>query len=115
VGGGAAVQPEFTIYFEYDSFNIPDRGRAIVNDHAQRLLRESTRSVVVRGHTDERGSREYNMALGQRRAESVKEALASQGLDPTRIETISFGEEKPQVEGTSEAAFAKNRRAEIVY
>lgn len=111
----ATLPAEKTIYFSYDSFTISDSDRAIVDAHARALLNDSNRRVTIQGHTDERGSREYNLALGQKRAEAVKQSLASKGVQPTQIEAISFGEEKPQVEGTSEAAFSKNRRAELVY
>ena len=111
----ATLPAEKTIYFSYDSFTISDNHRAIVDAHARALLNDSNRRVTIQGHTDERGSREYNLALGQKRAEAVKQSLASKGVQPTQIEAISFGEEKPQVEGTSEAAFSKNRRAELVY
>ncbi|MGI9134044.1 MAG: OmpA family protein, partial [Rhodoferax sp.] len=71
--------------------------------------------VAIEGHTDERGGREYNIALGQKRAEAVRRALSMQGVDENQIEAVSFGKEKPAVQGSTEAAMEKNRRAEIVY
>jgi peptidoglycan-associated lipoprotein len=71
--------------------------------------------MIIQGNTDERGSREYNLALGQRRADSVKQMMTVLGAEAPRVESVSFGEEKPRAQGTTEAAFAENRRADIVY
>jgi peptidoglycan-associated lipoprotein len=104
-----------SIYFDFDSFTIKDEFRPIVEAHAKYLVSNKVRKVVVQGNTDERGSREYNLALGQKRAEAVRRSLTSLGVADAQIEAVSFGEEKPKSTGTDEAAFAENRRADIVY
>lgn len=103
------------IYFDYDSFVIKGEGQATVEAHARFLNANKTRKVVVEGNTDERGGREYNLALGQKRAEAVRRALALLGAGDAQVEAVSFGKEKPAVAGTSEEAYAKNRRAELNY
>lgn len=104
-----------SVYFDFDSFTIKDEFRPIVEAHAKYLVSNKVRKVVVQGNTDERGSREYNLALGQKRAEAVRRALTSLGVADAQIEAVSFGEEKPKSTGADEAAFAENRRADIVY
>lgn len=104
-----------TIFFDYDSFTIRDEFRAVVEAHAQYLTANPGRSVVLQGNTDERGAREYNLALGQKRAEAVRRALAVLGVTDQQAEAVSFGEERPRNFGQSEAAFAENRRVDIVY
>jgi len=104
-----------TVYFDYDSSVVRDEFKPVVTAHAKFLTDNRGRRVVIQGHTDERGSREYNLALGQRRADSVKRMMMLLGAADNQIETVSFGEEKPVVMGTDESAWAKNRRAEIVY
>lgn len=104
-----------SVYFDFDSFTIKDEYRPIVEAHAKYLVSNKVRKVVVQGNTDERGSREYNLALGQKRAEAVRRSLTSLGVADAQIEAVSFGEEKPKSAGTDEAAFAENRRADIVY
>lgn len=103
------------IYFDYDSSDIDDTSKKIVAAHATHLAGHKSAKVVVEGHTDERGSREYNMALGDRRAQSVKQLLVLQGVGRDQIEIVSYGEEQPAVMGDDESVWAKNRRAEIVY
>jgi peptidoglycan-associated lipoprotein len=103
------------IYFDYDSFAIKPEGQATVEAHARFLNANKSRKVVVEGNTDERGGREYNLALGQKRAEAVRRALALLGAGDAQVEAVSFGEEKPAVEGAGEEAYAKNRRAELNY
>ena len=102
-------------YFDYDSFVIRPEFQAVIESHARVLKAQRTRKVVIGGHTDERGGREYNLALGQKRAEAVRQALSLQGVLDAQLEAVSFGEEKPAQTGTSEADMAKNRRAEISY
>jgi peptidoglycan-associated lipoprotein len=104
-----------TIYFDYDSTVVKDEYKPLVTAHARFLTDNRGRRAVVQGNTDERGSREYNLALGQRRAESVKKMMMLLGASDNQIETVSFGEEKPVEMGSSEAAWSKNRRADIVY
>jgi len=104
-----------SIYFDFDSFTIRDEFRPVIEAHAKFLLANQVRKVVVQGNTDERGSREYNLALGQKRAEAVRRALIALGVSDAQIEAISFGEEKPRATGTDEASLAENRRADLVY
>jgi peptidoglycan-associated lipoprotein len=99
------------IYFDYDSANLTDEGRAILKTNAEFLKANPGMEVVVEGHCDDRGTVEYNLALGQRRAVSVREYYITLGVPANAIGTISYGKEKPSVPGNSEAAWAKNRRA----
>jgi len=99
-------------YFDFDSTNLKPEARAALNGHAQRL-KSSPIYVRLEGHGDERGSREYNMALGERRANSVKEYLVLQGVDGQYIEVISYGEERPAALGSDESSWGLNRRVEI--
>jgi peptidoglycan-associated lipoprotein len=103
------------IYFDYDSYEIKPEFQALIEAHARFLKANPARRVAIEGHTDERGGREYNLALGQRRAEAVRRALVLLGVADNRLEAVSFGKEKPAVQGNDEAAYAQNRRAEIVY
>ena len=103
------------IYFDYDKDAVKPEFAALVQAHASYLGQNRNRRVRLEGHADERGSREYNMALGQRRADAVRKATAVLGVGNERIETISFGEDKPRSNGHDEAAWAQNRRVEIVY
>jgi peptidoglycan-associated lipoprotein len=103
------------IYFDFDSNVVKDEYRAMLQAHAKYMTENRAASLRIEGHTDERGSREYNIALGNRRAESVKKILVVLGVQEGRIEIISFGEEKPVEGGHDEASWAKNRRAELKY
>lgn len=103
------------VYFDFDSNLVKEEFRPLVSAHAQYVTRTVKAKMVIQGHTDERGSREYNIALGQRRADAVKQMMTVLGAESARVETVSYGEEKPAAQGTSETAFAQNRRAEIVY
>lgn len=103
------------IYFEYDKDQVKPEFQALVQAHAKFLADNRGRKVKLEGHADERGSREYNMALGQRRADAVRKALNLLGVTSDRIETVSFGEDKPRALGSDEAAWSQNRRVEIVY
>lgn len=103
------------IYFDYDSFAIKPEFQAAVEAHAKYLTADAKRKLAVEGHTDDRGGREYNLALGQKRAEAVRRALALLGVADAQVEAVSFGKEKPAVPGSDEASLAKNRRAEIAY
>ena len=104
-----------SVYFEYDSFVVEDKYKAQIEAHARYLSGNRTAKVTLQGHTDERGSREYNIALGQKRADAVKRVLVLMGAQDVVIETISYGKEKPKREGHDEAAWAENRRVDIVY
>lgn len=103
------------IYFDYDSFAIKPEFLSDVQAHARYLSSNQARKIVVEGSTDERGGREYNLALGQKRAEAVRRALGLLGVSDAQVEAVSFGEEKPAMAGSDEEAYAKNRRAEINY
>lgn len=103
------------IYFDYDSFVIKPEFQALVEGHARFLKANPSRRIAVEGHTDERGGREYNLALGQKRSEAVRRSLGLLGVADNQVEAVSFGEEKPAMPGGDEAAWAKNRRAEITY
>jgi peptidoglycan-associated lipoprotein len=102
-----------SVYFDYDSNVVKDD--SVVKTNAQYLSSKRISQVRVEGNTDERGSREYNLALGQRRADAVKQRLTLLGVPAQQIETVSFGEEKPRADSRDERAFAENRRADIVY
>ena len=104
-----------TIYFDYDSANIREDSLVIVREHGKYLSSSPDRLVRLEGHADERGTREYNLALGEERAKSVRELLLLEGAQEEQIELVSFGEERPAVEGTDDAALQLNRRVEIVY
>ncbi|MGH8664332.1 MAG: peptidoglycan-associated lipoprotein Pal [Burkholderiales bacterium] len=104
-----------TIYFDYDSSVVKEEYKPLVTAHARFLTDNRGRRAVIQGNTDERGSREYNLALGQRRADSVKKMMMLLGASDNQIETVSFGEEKPVEMGSTEGAWTKNRRADIMY
>jgi peptidoglycan-associated lipoprotein len=103
------------IYFDYDSYAIKPEFQSAVDAHAKFLIANKGRKVAIEGHTDERGGREYNLALGQKRAETVRRALVLLGATDAQIEAVSFGKEKPAAPGSDEASWAQNRRAEISY
>jgi peptidoglycan-associated lipoprotein len=103
------------IYFDFDSNSIQPQYQSLIEQNARFLRADSRRHVVIEGHTDERGGSEYNLALGQRRSEAVRQALELLGVKDSQVEAVSFGKEKPAVEGHDESAWAKNRRAEIAY
>lgn len=103
------------IYFDYDKDTVKSEYTEIVQAHARYLNENRGRKIRLEGHADERGSREYNMALGQRRGDAVRRAASVLGVGGDRMEIISFGEDKPRSTGRDEAAYAQNRRVEIVY
>lgn len=111
----SGVLSKRSVYFEYDSNIVKDEYKPIVSAHAGNLAQHRGTRVTIQGNTDERGSREYNLALGQRRAEALKQRMTLLGAPAAQIETVSFGEEKPRAEDSSERAHAENRRADIVY
>ncbi len=104
-----------TFYFDYDKAVLKPNDLASLELHAQILRRNPDRSIVLEGHCDERGTREYNLALGERRADSVQSFLLSAGVSSRQIETVSYGEEQPADPGHTEASWARNRRAVMVY
>ena len=104
-----------SIYFDYDQFVIKDEFRATVEAHGKYLQGNRTLRVTLQGNTDERGTREYNLALGQKRADAVKKLMVLLGATEVQIETVSFGKEKPRREGHDETSWAENRRVDIVY
>jgi peptidoglycan-associated lipoprotein len=103
------------IYFDYDSYVVKPEFQALIETHARFLRANGNRNIVIEGHTDERGGREYNLALGQRRSEAVRRSLGLLGVPDSRIEAVSFGKEKPANAGSDENAWSQNRRAEIAY
>jgi peptidoglycan-associated lipoprotein len=124
VGTGGAANPlrdpnnilsKRSVYFDYDSFVVKEEYRPLVEAHARYLQQNRNARVTIQGNTDERGSREYNIALGQKRADSVKRMMTLLGAGESQIETVSFGKEKPRNPGHDEAAWAENRRDDIVY
>lgn len=103
-----------TVYFDFDRSDLRQDTRDVLSRNAEAILKSASAKIKIEGHCDERGSDEYNLALGDRRANSVAQYLINLGVSADRISTISFGKEKPAVEGSDEAAWAKNRRAEFV-
>jgi peptidoglycan-associated lipoprotein len=115
LGGPAASQENRIIYFEFDQFDIKPEYDAILQAHARYLASNPASRVRLEGHADERGSREYNIGLGEKRAQSVRNVLLLQGGASSQIMTVSFGEERPAVIGSDDEAWSLNRRVEIVY
>jgi peptidoglycan-associated lipoprotein len=110
----ATLQSRNIVYFEFDSSEIRGEYVSVVAAHAAYLTRYPTARVRLEGHTDERGSREYNIGLGERRAQTVRKALLLQGVTEGQVTTVSYGEERPAVAGSDESAYAQNRRVELV-
>lgn len=104
-----------TIYFEFDSDSVQDEYEEVLAAHAAFMAEHDEADIVLEGHTDARGSREYNLGLGRRRAEAVREFLELEGAPADRIEVVSFGEERPAAHGSDEDAWQQNRRVEILY
>jgi peptidoglycan-associated lipoprotein len=104
-----------SIYFDLDSYIVKDEFKPVIEAHARYLSANKSRKIVIQGNTDERGGREYNLALGQKRAEAVRRSLALLGVTDAQMEAVSFGKEKPKALGSDEEAWAENRRADIVY
>ena len=103
------------VYFGFDSSEIDAQGQAVLNQQAQFLQANPSARVAIAGHTDERGSREYNMSLGERRAAAVRSYLLGKGVNQANVEIVSFGEERPVATGSGEEAWSQNRRAELSY
>jgi peptidoglycan-associated lipoprotein len=108
-----AAPTQRVVYFDFDSFVIRDEFKGLLDAHAKVLVRDGNKRLVVEGHTDDRGGREYNLALGQKRAEAVLRSLTLLGVGDKQVEAVSFGEERPASAGADEASWAKNRRAEL--
>lgn len=104
-----------TIYFEYDSDTIRSEFEPVLNAHARYLRNNPSRGVTLQGHTDERGTREYNLALSERRADAVRRFLNVQGVSPSQVEIVAYGEERPAARGQNEEAYAQNRRVVFSY
>lgn len=103
------------IYFDFDSDRLRQESYNVVSAHAKELRSNPSRGVILEGHTDDRGSREYNIGLGERRAKSVANIMKSEGVNPNQIRVVSYGKERPAVGGSDEGAWAQNRRVEIIY
>jgi peptidoglycan-associated lipoprotein len=124
-GKPAAVDPRLrdpnnilskrTIYFDFDSYVIKEEFKPVIQAHAKYLSENKAARTTVQGNADERGSREYNLSLGQKRAEAVKKAMQVLGVEEVQIEAVSFGEEKPACTDANEACWTKNRRSDLVY
>lgn len=123
-GGAMAADPlndpssplaKRVVYFDYDSSNIRDDNRATIEAHARYLAQHPDTRVTLEGHTDERGTREYNIALGERRANAVRDMMTLLGVSSGQISSVSYGEERPAALGSDESAYGQNRRVEIVY
>lgn len=104
-----------SIYFDFDSYSVRDEYQPLLQQHAQYLKSHPERHILIQGNTDERGSSEYNLALGQKRAQAVQRALSLLGVSESQTEAVSLGKEKPQATGHDEESWAQNRRADIVY
>src|SRR6185295_4999616 len=104
-----------SVYYDYNKYDIKEEDAPLIESHAKFLMEHTDLKIAVQGNCDDRGSRQYNLALGQRRAESVKRAMVLSGVGDKQIETVSFGAEKPKALGQDEDSWAKNRRADIVY
>lgn len=115
VGGPDASARDRIIYFSYDSASIDSRSQAVIEEHAKYLRANPNTMVVLEGHTDERGTRDYNIGLGERRAYSVKQAFQNYGVGVQQMRVLSYGEERPAVWGSDELSYAKNRRVVIIY
>ena len=108
-----AIFTNATVYFEFDKFNLNSKSLQTLKSAVAAMKDNSSIKITISGHADERGTREYNLALGQRRAESVRDYFAINGINANRIMVKSYGEERPILDGSNEASYSKNRRAEI--
>jgi peptidoglycan-associated lipoprotein len=106
---------EKSVYFGFDEYTVQTKYQKMLSAHASYLKANPKQKIIIQGNTDERGTAEYNLALGQRRSDAVRKSLNLMGVSDDQMEAVSFGKEKPKAEGDSEAAFAENRRADIVY
>jgi len=106
---------EKSVYFGFDEYTVQTKYQKMLSAHASYLKGNPTQKIIIQGNTDERGTAEYNLALGQRRSDAVRKSLNLMGVSDNQMEAVSFGKEKPKSEGDNEAAWAENRRADIVY
>ena len=113
--GAGPVGVSRIVYFDYDSYVIKSEFQSLIEAHSRFIKAAPGRKVMIEGHTDDRGGREYNLALGQKRAEAVRRSLSLLGVPDSQMEAVSFGKEKPAVQGNSEDAHSQNRRAELSY
>ncbi|MGB5109312.1 MAG: peptidoglycan-associated lipoprotein Pal [Formosimonas sp.] len=104
-----------SVYFDVDSYTVRADGQPVVSAHSEFLNKNRGQKIIIQGNTDDRGTAEYNLALGQRRSEALRQALALRGVGANQMEAVSLGKEKPKAMGSGEAAWAENRRADIVY
>jgi peptidoglycan-associated lipoprotein len=111
----SSVLAKRSIYFDVDSYVVKDEFNAVIDAHGKYLASRPDRKVLIQGNTDERGGSEYNLALGQKRADAVRRALALKGVPDSQMEAVSFGKEKPKAMGSNEEAWKENRRADIAY
>jgi peptidoglycan-associated lipoprotein len=111
----SSILAKRSVYFDFDSYTVKNEYNAVVEAHGKYLAGHPERKVIIQGNTDERGGSEYNLALGQKRAEAVRRALALAGAKDSQMEAVSFGKEKPKAQGSNEAAWAENRRADLAY
>lgn len=115
MGSQVGIPDVRTIYFDFDKDTIRPEFESVLNAHADYLRSNPNTTVILQGHGDERGTREYNLGLGERRAQSVESYLTVQGVSPSQLEIVSYGEERPAVQGHSEEAYAQNRRVVFDY
>ncbi len=106
---------ERSVYFDFNEYTVQTKYQKMLSNHASYLKANPKQKVIIQGNTDERGTAEYNLALGQRRSDAVRKSLNLMGVSDDQMEAVSFGKEKPKAEGDNEAAWAENRRADIVY
>jgi len=111
----SSILSKRSVYFDFDSYSVKPDYQSMLNAHAQYLGTNKGRKILIQGNTDERGTSEYNLALGQKRAEAVRRSLASMGVPDSQMEAVSLGKEKPKATGHDEASWAENRRADINY
>ena len=111
----SSILAKRSIYFDLDSYVVKDEYKSVIDAHGKYLASRPDRKVLIQGNTDERGGSEYNLALGQKRADAVRRALALQGVPESQMEAVSFGKEKPKAMGSNEEAWKENRRADIAY
>ena len=110
-----SILSQRSVYYDYDSYSVKAEYRELVMSHAKFLRENPDASVILQGNTDDRGSREYNLALGQRRADSVKNMMTLAGARDAQVESVSLGEEKPRAYGNGESVWSQNRRTDILY
>ena len=111
----SGVLAKRSIYFDLDSYVVKEEYKSVIDAHGKYLVSRPERKIFIQGNTDERGGSEYNLALGQKRADAVRRALSVQGVPESQMEAVSYGKEKPKAQGSSEEAWKENRRADIVY